>query len=415
MMRRPSKYQNKLIIIRITKNIVLLLLLLSFCSAVVVVVLSDDDDIISTTATAADTSITSTSSRRLKHQQPKQKEHRQQQIQHQPYDSSYFNSIMNQRHHHYHYDRNHNRQKNIKEVQKMGSSSNNNSSTTNDDSMMKFDYHHHDHQHDDDMEQHIIYDDDCKQENNNYNLNNEYNNHNNSHKIMKNNNDCIHSTKRRNVEKSTSSNHIENTECFHISPSKEMIENDIILMKQWTKQYSSSRLQPPSYYIPVYIHSLISNSDDNNYNVTDNYNDIINYINEKFIKHTNTFTFILQQTTRTINNHYANECFIYVKEYMKLLKRGGSETLNIYFCNIILDNRTNIQYDAFATMPSNNIIINDGIVIARSKTNDNNNEQIYNTLIHEMVSTEKENKKVTHYKNEHKKKGIYIHDVQYEK
>jgi hypothetical protein len=139
---------------------------------------------------------------------------------------------------------------------------------------------------------------------------------------------------------------------------------------------------PQKYTIPVYVHVVQANFFWGNQSDED-IASALKYLNEAFSKAAAPFVFAHKATTRTTNAKWGEGCGndqIEI-EFKKVLKKGGADTLNLYLCPKIIDQRGSILNGyAFAPFPGSNSFIRDGVVVAGRGLPQ------HNTIVHEVRS-----------------------------
>jgi hypothetical protein len=174
----------------------------------------------------------------------------------------------------------------------------------------------------------------------------------------------------------------ETEDCGFEEPTATELASDQFNMRLWSFQRSGNDV-PINYTIPTYFHILQYNALD--LLISDvNVQTYMNYLSTAFDRSQAPFRFSLLGITRTINATWSNDCrnSTYQIAYRSILKRGGKETLNIYVCNAIPLGPQGGSITGFATLPSSNPGITDGVTIVRTTPTD---LQRPNTLVHEVV------------------------------
>ena len=170
--------------------------------------------------------------------------------------------------------------------------------------------------------------------------------------------------------------------CGFEDPDPAVRLQDQLNMLIWTFQRGTDPDAPPiNYTIPVYFHILQFNSTDPL--ISDSNVDLyMSYLSSAFSASGAPFRFVLMGITRTVNATISNDCRAFQGDYKPRLKRGGKETLNIYVCNAIPLGPNGGSITGFASLPSANPGVNDGVTIVRTTPTDLNRP---NTLVHEVV------------------------------
>jgi hypothetical protein len=139
---------------------------------------------------------------------------------------------------------------------------------------------------------------------------------------------------------------------------------------------------PQKYTIPVYVHVVQANFFWGNQSDED-IAAALKYLNEAFHKAAAPFVFEHKATTRTTNAKWGEGCGndqIEI-EFKKVLKKGGADTLNLYLCPKIVDQRGSILNGyAFAPFPGSDTFMRDGVVVAGRGLPQ------HNTIVHEVRS-----------------------------
>jgi hypothetical protein len=185
-------------------------------------------------------------------------------------------------------------------------------------------------------------------------------------------------------ESSTTHRHLQDTgeECGFVEPTADELRADAFRTKFWSLRQSNAI--EFDYSIPLYMH-VIQPSITEDIVPDSNIQVYVNYLNNAFAANT-PFRFNLVETTRTVNSVWSNDCRNSTNEkpYKTLLKRGGKETLNVYFCNLVPNGPGKAFLAGYAYLPSQNVGVLDGVVIARTNPTDLRRP---NTLVHEVVGT----------------------------
>jgi hypothetical protein len=172
---------------------------------------------------------------------------------------------------------------------------------------------------------------------------------------------------------------VDTTDCGVIPLSEEEIKADQFRMRLWSLRRGDTLF---NYSIPTYAH-VIQPAANLDIVPDSNVQTYITYLNKAFAANT-PFVFNLIEVTRTVNPIWSNDCrndTIQVA-YKTLLKRGGKESLNIYFCNLVPNDPGKGLLAGFAYYPSQNVGVKDGVVLARTTPSDLRRP---NTLVHETV------------------------------
>jgi hypothetical protein len=169
------------------------------------------------------------------------------------------------------------------------------------------------------------------------------------------------------------------TDCGYEPPSEEEVKADQSRMRLWSLRRGSNVFD---YSIPTYAH-VIQPAADVDIVPDSNVQTYMTYLNTAFAANS-PFVFNLVEVTRTVNPIWSNDCrndTIQVA-YKTLLKRGGKESLNIYFCNSVPNGPGKALLAGFTYAPFQNVGVKDGVVIARTTPSDLRRP---NTLVHETV------------------------------
>jgi hypothetical protein len=169
------------------------------------------------------------------------------------------------------------------------------------------------------------------------------------------------------------------TDCGVVPLTEEEIKADQFRMRLWSLRRGDTVV---NYTIPTYAHVIQPAA---NLDIVPDSNVLvyIAYLNNAFAANT-PFVFILMEVTRTVNPIWSNDCRNDTLQvaYKSILKRGGKESLNIYFCNSVPDGPGKGLLAGFAYYPSQNVGVKDGVVLARTTPSDRRRP---NTLVHETV------------------------------
>jgi hypothetical protein len=169
------------------------------------------------------------------------------------------------------------------------------------------------------------------------------------------------------------------TDCGYEPPSEEEVKADQFRMRLWSLRRGNNVFD---YSIPTYAH-VIQPAANVDIVPDSNVQTYMTYLNKAFAANT-PFVFNLMEVTRTVNPIWSNDCrndTIQVA-YKTVLKRGGKESLNIYFCNLVPNGPGKALLAGFTYSPSQNVGVKDGVVIARTNPSDLRRP---NTLVHETV------------------------------
>jgi Pregnancy-associated plasma protein-A len=140
------------------------------------------------------------------------------------------------------------------------------------------------------------------------------------------------------------------------------------------------RGKPQQYIIPVYVHVVQPNFFWG-YQSDEDIAAALAYLNDAFAKAKTPFVFQHKATTRTINAKWGEHCGDEDAEleFKRALKKGGADTLNLYMCNKIVDDRgSTLNGYAFAPFPGSNSFPRDGVVVA------GRGSPQHNTIVHEV-------------------------------
>jgi hypothetical protein len=167
------------------------------------------------------------------------------------------------------------------------------------------------------------------------------------------------------------------TDCGVEPLSEEEINADKFRMRLWSLRRGATIF---NYTIPTYAHVIQPTA---NFDIVpdSNVQVYMTYLNKAFAANT-PFVFNLMEVTRTVNPIWSNDCRNDTNQvaYKTILKRGGKESLNIYFCNLVPDGPGLLA--GFAYYPSQNVGVKDGVVLSRTNPSDLRRP---NTLVHETV------------------------------
>jgi hypothetical protein len=166
-------------------------------------------------------------------------------------------------------------------------------------------------------------------------------------------------------------------DCGVVPLTEEEIKADQFRMRLWSLRRGDTVF---NYSIPTYAHVIQPSA---NVDIVPDSNVLVymTYLNKAFAANT-PFVFNLMEVTRTVNPIWSNDCRNDTLQvaYKTILKRGGKESLNIYFCNLVPDPPGLLA--GFAYYPSQNVGVKDGVVLARTNPSDLRRP---NTLVHETV------------------------------
>lgn len=180
-------------------------------------------------------------------------------------------------------------------------------------------------------------------------------------------------------------------ECGARTLTPELLAQDAARMKAWKQRRNIFLRRRSAIRIPVYVHVLqpsllqgrISQGRIQEY---------MDYLNNAFANSQAPFHFELVRTTWTFNAKWSTGCGdVAIERALKTkLKVGRADTLNVYFCDKILDGSTGSQYAGYAYPPfrDSDKFIRDGVVLAKDASdNGERGDQRLNTFVHEVVCT----------------------------
>jgi hypothetical protein len=171
--------------------------------------------------------------------------------------------------------------------------------------------------------------------------------------------------------------------CAFQIPSDDILKEDQKNMEMWRIRERAKSIflrVERRYTIPIYFHVIQTSASTGIISDT-RISDFVNYLNDSFSNSDVPFYFEYMRVTRTVRSDWDNCYDSDIRgEFKPALKVGGGDTLNIYICNKMY-NEKGASITGYATGPMSADSIYDGVVI-----NNDSGDARLNTLVHETVS-----------------------------
>jgi hypothetical protein len=170
--------------------------------------------------------------------------------------------------------------------------------------------------------------------------------------------------------------------CGTISPTEEERAAMRATTAAWTDRRGPSvRQSTLNYTVPVYVHVMAANLTTGVVNSTQ-IDTMIAFANSAFQKSGVPFYLNLTGTDVTYNETYFNCQTATERNYKAALKKGGSDTVNLYLCDLCPGSPCQM---GFASYPTKNSIL-DGVVLMRPGSGIlvASDDSVHTTLVHEL-------------------------------